>query len=260
MSEALSLVWRYGLGGSVRMGRRAEPNSGRPWGRAAGGEQCHQRGPRREDAIAGDRAQVFEHPDSRSEALACPLPQGFDQVAGPVQGEGEQVQRDQHAGQGLLAVAEVVFEVVAPMLEDIEGFVLDFPAGAPAGGQFGDRVPVHGQIGDEGVAVGDGAVGAGDLDLEPVHAQGVVAVADGQAGHEAVAVDAPLPAPAHDRSVRFQGDAVEILVQGFVAVRLAGEDEAPADRPNGFADRLAGIQIVAQVDRAQCAIPGTEAP
>ena len=46
----------------------------------------------------------------------------------------------------------------------------------------------------------------------------------------------------------------------FLFISMSDEDEAPADRPNGFADRLAGIRIVAQVDRAQCAIPGTEAP
>jgi hypothetical protein len=51
-----------------------------------------------------------------------------------VEREREQVEADQEARQGLLAVAEVVLEVVALGLEDVEGLVLDLPAGTAAGG------------------------------------------------------------------------------------------------------------------------------
>ena len=58
------------------------------------------------------------------------------------------------------------------------------PAAEPrAVREFGDVVAVHVEAGDEGAAVGDGAVRPRAGDLEPVDAQGVVAVADGQAGH-----------------------------------------------------------------------------
>ena len=38
--------------------------------------------------------------------------------------------REKVGGQMLMAMAEVVLEMVALILEGIEGFILDFPAGA----------------------------------------------------------------------------------------------------------------------------------
>ena len=46
------------------------------------------------------------------------------EVGNGVEREREQVEADQKARQGLLAVAEVVLEVVALGLEDVEGLVL----------------------------------------------------------------------------------------------------------------------------------------
>ena len=88
-----------------------------------------------------------------------------------MQGEGEQVEDDEHVGEGVGAVAEVVFEVVAVLLEDVEGLVLDLPSGAGAVGEFGDVVVVDVEAGEEGAAVGDGAVGSGAGALQPVDAQ-----------------------------------------------------------------------------------------
>ena len=147
---------------------------------AAVGEQDDQRVPVGERVVFGDGAQVLEQAHSRAEPLAGLLPECFGEFAGGVQREGEQVEDDEHVGEGLGAVAEVVFEVVAVLLEDIEGFVLDLPSGAGAVDEFGDVGAVDGQVGDEGAAVGDGAVGSHAGDLEPVHAQGVVAVAQRQ--------------------------------------------------------------------------------
>ena len=95
---------------------RWRPGSGWLLHGSAGGEQVHQRVPRGEDLVGGDGAQVLEQADSRAEPLACLLPLGFGEIAGRVQGEGEQVEDDQHAGQVVLAVAEVVLEVVAVLL------------------------------------------------------------------------------------------------------------------------------------------------
>lgn len=64
---------------------------------------------------------MFEHLDSGPEATARPLPEGFDEIAGAVQCECEQVQCEQDAGQGVLAMAVVVFEVVSIVLES--GFI-----------------------------------------------------------------------------------------------------------------------------------------
>ena len=54
-------------------------------------------------------------------------------------------------------------------------------------------------------------------------------------------------------------DAVEVLVEGLVAVRLAGEQEVAAAVEHRPADRLAGVQVVAQVDGPQWGAAGTVA-
>ena len=46
---------------------------------------------------------------SGAEPLPGLLPEGFGEFAGGVQGEGEQVEDDEHGGEGVPAVAEVVF-------------------------------------------------------------------------------------------------------------------------------------------------------
>src|SRR3954447_18040605 len=92
------------------------------------------------------------------------------EIGGGVEGEGEQVEADQEVGQGLLAVAEAVLEVVA--LEHVEGLVLDLPSGTAARGQFGDAVRGDRQVGHEGVVVGTLARAAEDLDGQPVDAHG----------------------------------------------------------------------------------------
>jgi hypothetical protein len=45
------------------------------------------------------------------------LPRGFGEVTAGVQRESQKVEHDQHTGQGVLAVAEVVFEVIALVLQ-----------------------------------------------------------------------------------------------------------------------------------------------
>ena len=51
-------------------------------------------------------------------------------------------------GEVALSVAEFVLDVVTLGLENVEGFVLDFPAGPPAGGEFGDIVGSDRKVGD----------------------------------------------------------------------------------------------------------------
>ncbi len=65
-------------------------------------------------------------------------------------------------------MSEIIFEIVALGFEDIEGFVLDFPACASGVGEIGDIVGVDGQIGDEAVAIGDLAPDVLDDQFQPV--------------------------------------------------------------------------------------------
>ena len=156
-----------------------------------------------------------------------------------------------------LPCPKFVFEVVAVGLQDVEGLVLDLPAGTPAGGDGGGGVLRDGKVGDEAVAVGHLAVGLGDLDLQPVDGERVGAVAQRHAIHPAIAMAAPGRAPAHGLAHLVQHDAMGVFAQRLVAGRLAHEDEAPARGAHRLADRLAGIEIVAQIDRSQ---PGHTRP
>ena len=51
-------------------------------------------------------------------------------------GEGQQVQGGKHGGKVLLAVPEIVFQVVALGLQGVERLVFDLPACPATGGQF----------------------------------------------------------------------------------------------------------------------------
>lgn len=87
----------------------------------------------------------------------------------------------------LVAVTEIMFDMIAPGFQDVEGLVFDFPAGTAAGGQSGDVGWADLEIGDEAVAIGYFIVGVEDLDLEPVDLQGILAVAQRNI------VDPPVP-------------------------------------------------------------------
>ena len=136
----------------------------------------------------------------------------------------------------LLAMAEVVFEVVTVVLQCVEVFVLDLPAGATTGGQSGHIGLIDRQIGNKAVAIGDLAVRIDDFDLQPIDQQSVLAVADRHAFHPAIAMGhetrALLDLLIHRRHVHTCEPFIERLVRG----RLGREQKMPADRQH----RLAG--------------------
>ena len=91
-----------------------------------------------EHDVCGDGPQVLEEPVDRA-FCGDRRPPGQDGEGGDgVIGERQQVQHHQHAGQRVLAVAEIVLEVVAAAFEDVERLVLDprlrgdMPSSAPA--------------------------------------------------------------------------------------------------------------------------------
>jgi len=93
--------------------------------------------PRRIDARSSRRQQ------------SGPPPPFFAVIAESVEGECQQIERDQQGRQVLLAVTEAVIKIIAVMLQHVERLVLDLPPGAAAGGQLGDRVADNRQIGDK---------------------------------------------------------------------------------------------------------------
>lgn len=138
---------------------------------------------------------MFEQADAGSDPLSGLLSPGLGEVAHGVQGKGQEVEHDQHAGQVLLAMAEVAFQVVPLALEDIEGLILDFPPALGALGEFPDLVAGHLEVDDVGAAAGDRAVWTLNGDRQPVHPQGIFAIAEGGIRHPLVSNHAPLRPP-----------------------------------------------------------------
>src|SRR5260221_1396701 len=153
--------------------------SGRDRGRESyhGAEECV---PAWKDDVSSGGAQMFEDAASRAEPGHRVAPGPVDELAEVMQGEGEEVEDHEDGRERRLAVAEVVLEVVAVVLENVEALVLDLPARPAAGREFGDVIPVDREVGDEAVAVGQLALGVGDLDLQPVDRHGVIGTSASQ--------------------------------------------------------------------------------
>src|SRR5580693_2424662 len=127
-----------------------------------------------EDDIGGDGPQMLEEAIGRTARDDGGAPGEDAEISGGVEREGQQVESDQNAGQGLLAMSKVVLKIVSVGLQHVEGLVLDLPSCPSAGGQFSDGVGGDRKIGDEAVVVGSLALGVEDLDGEPVDQDGIV--------------------------------------------------------------------------------------
>ncbi len=95
-----------------------------------------------EDLVAGDGAQIGEEASAGPGLFDGPTPEVFGEFSDGVVGKGTQVQRRQHGGEVLLAMTEIVLEVVSLGFQDIEAFVFDLPPGAAGGGEFDDVIAV----------------------------------------------------------------------------------------------------------------------
>ena len=109
-----------------------------------------------------------------------------------------------------------MLEVVSVGLEDVEGLVLDLPAGTAAGGELGDGLGGDRQVGDEAVVVGSLSLGVEDLDGEPIDAEGILAGAQRHAGEPAVDVGGALAWLADGLAMLFEIGAGEILGDGLM--------------------------------------------
>src|SRR5450432_2637475 len=124
-------------------------------------------GPVAEDDVSGDGPQMLEEAICRTTGDDGGAPGDDAEISGGVECEGEQVEGDQNAGEGFLAVPKVVFEIVSVGLQHVEGLVLDLPPGASTRGQFGDSPGGDREIRDETVVIGSLSLGVEDLDGEP---------------------------------------------------------------------------------------------
>ena len=145
-------------------------------------------------------------------------------------------------------MAEIVLEIVTLGFERVERFVLHLPARAATGGHLDDVGAINGQIGDEAVAISHLAVRTGNLDGQPIDPQGIRAVAQGQIAHPTIGVTEALFAALDglDKGVEF--DAGQIFAQRGMGLGLADEQKMAGGGEHGLADRLAGVEIIAQID------------
>src|SRR5208337_4000303 len=155
--------------------RKRVRRSRREWWWLGEGEREKQIVPGGEDQERGDRRQLVEEVVAWSELCPCGAPKIVANVADGMDCEGEQVQGGQNGREVLFSVAEAVFEVVALVFENVEGFVLDLPSRPAAGCEFNDVFAADRQIGDEAVAIGRLALGVEDLDLKPVDLERIIA-------------------------------------------------------------------------------------
>jgi hypothetical protein len=74
-----------------------------------------------EDDISRDGSQVLEEAISRTARDNGGTPGEDAKISGGVECEGKQIEGDENARQGFLAVPEVVLEIVSVGLEHVEG-------------------------------------------------------------------------------------------------------------------------------------------
>lgn len=217
-----------------------------------------------EHHIDGDGPQMLEEAVCRSACDDCGAPFDDRQISRGVKREGKQgIQSDQDAGQGSLAVSEIVIEVVTIGFEDVECLVLDLPAGTAAGRRFGDAAGCDREIRNEAVEVGSLSLGVEDLDGKPVDRDGIAGGAQRHGLKPAIKGGGALATLADGLTVFLQFGAMEVFGDGLMRRWFAGENEAAAGISDGRDDPLAGKQIVTEIDRPKRsdrgAIPGQPA-
>jgi len=168
-----------------------------------------------------------------------------------MEGEDQQVKDNEKVRQGLFTMPEIMFEIVSAGLENVEGLVLDFPSGPAAGGQVGNGFSGHRQVGYEGIVIGPAPLGIQNFDGEPVDDQGVFGVPQRNVIQPAVDEGIFLSWLMNDLTVLGQFGAVEVLGDRLVRAWLAGQDEGAAAGLNRLGNRLAGIKVVAEIDRPE---------
>ena len=158
----------------------------------------------------------------------------------------------------LLAVSEIVFEVIALGLEGVVIFVFNLPPCAPSGRDWFDA-----GVGDDmgccpGIAVCFFTVLRGGDKLAPVDHQRIIAVAQGHLIHVAVSVGEPIlavPTGAHNRMHgAVANEIIDPFVEYLMGIGLARKNKIGFVLEDALAMRLVTIQVVAQISDAPCAV------
>ena len=221
--------------------------------------KVHQGVPVGKEHIAGQGAQVIEEGLAGGQGGADEPVVFVGKGQEGVIEEGQDVHRRQQRGEMLLAVAEVVFEVIALGLERVVVLVFDLPPGAARGDDRGHVLLGDFEVGHPTVAVNDFAVVVGHGHFAPVDLQGVLAF--GQRNRVGVAIGIGVEV-GPDFDARVYGaqlgplQQVDPVVERGMGVGLADEDEVKAVQQGAPAKGLMGVNVIAQQDGPQRRVLG----
>jgi hypothetical protein len=81
---------------------------------------------------------MFEEALAGAFGLARFGPQVFEAIADGTEGGGQKVHGREHRRQIFFAVAEIMFKMIAVVLQDVESLILDFPPRSGASSDLGD--------------------------------------------------------------------------------------------------------------------------
>ena len=211
---------------------------------------------------AGMVVMVAEHRHGGEESLSGgdsvsgAAPKFADQVTYGMEAECDQVHGQQQVGQSVLAVAEIMFHVIAVVFQYVERLVLNLPTRSCAVGQCRDVVPGGFDGCDEIVFIG-GFAAVLYAHRQPIHLKCVIGVAQRQPPRRpaigAGFATAPLlTSGSCDPAVERQ--SVKVAVECLVGTRFGGEQEIATGIDNALADRMVSEKIIAENDRSKVTI------
>lgn len=163
--------------------------------------------------------------------------------------KSQEIEGEQKHRKILLAMTEVMGEMIAVIFEGIVVLVLGFPTGAGRTDNHGHIFIADGMVGDEGVAIEQfPSLFIDDNDFTPVDQQSIITGTEGQVveiaiGHPDIVATIPL---AH-HAARHGLDAFEqlnFLIQGWVGIRQADKQKVEVVRQTEFTGRLLAVEVI----------------
>ena len=146
----------------------------------------------------------------------------------------------------LVAMAEIVFQVIALRLEGVVIFVFNLPPGPLGLNNLGHSVISNEVMGDEGIVVSDPTVRTADGEFTPVHPQRILSISEGHPIEIAVGpgfFNGSSPPFDDDRR---QVNPLQVLIEGGVRVRTTDQDEVQLVVDELLTKGLVAIQVIAQ--------------
>lgn len=165
--------------------------------------------------------------------------------------KGEDIHRGKQGREMFIAVAEVMFQVIALGFQRVVVLVLDLPSRATGDDDAGDVLLGDFEIGDERVFVELLAILVDDGHLAPIDVNGTIRLHQRHVIGIAIVIRFPLvflilDAHIHFMHVLARFEQLNPLGQALMRIGLADEDKVVAEDQRFFAEWLMGINIVAQ--------------